>query len=834
MSVSESEERARSHRVFGADIPMQPTPLIGREREIEEACALLCSGEACLLTLTGPGGVGKTRLGLRVAAELEGEFVDGARFVSLASIREPDLVIPVIARTLGLGGAGEGPLSERLAERLRERELLLLLDNLEQVVEAAPRVAELLAACPRLEVLATSREVLRLSCERVFPVPPLGLPDPERPPRDVRTLSGYEAVAYFVERARAVKPDFRLTGENAPAVTEICARLDGLPLGIQLAAARVKLLSPEAVLERLRSRLRLLKGGARDAPARQRTLKKAIGWSYDLLEAGERLLFGRLSVFAGGCTLEAAEAVCDTEELAEEALDVLASLMDKSLLYRTEAEDGEVRFRMLETIREYALERLEADGGGEEIRCAHATHYLALAEEAEPELNGPQQLSWFERLDAEHGNLRAALGWSLERGEAELALRLGSALGPFWANRGHHSEGTRWLEVVISAGGDAAPGLRAKALGALGLVLENYGDLGRLEAPLEESLALYRELGAGHGTASVLRGLGYVELNKGDFERSEALLEESLALSREFGDGFVADAALTGLAVIALERGDLERSEAFMEESLASSRRRGDTKVIAYSLHNWGYSLASRGEYERTAAMAEEAVALFRGLDNRRGVALSLVTLGIAALGRGDPEAAKRLAGESLTLNQEVGDRCVTAENLEILTGVAGSAGEAARAARLWGAAEALREAVGVPVPPFVRALHEGYVAAVRSQLGEALWEEARVEGRAMTMAQAVTYALEGIQAQPSQADAGERAAVDPEPAETPARLAGLTAGEVEVLRLVASGMTNARVAEKLFVSRRTVDAHLRSVYRKLGVGSRTAATRQAIDHGLL
>jgi predicted ATPase len=335
MFVPGAEEPAKPQLASQTNLPAQLTPLVGRKQEVEEACALLRSEQTRLLTLIGPGGVGKTRLGIRVAEELAGEFAEGVCFDSLAPIREPELVIPTIARMLGLRELGERPLSERLGELLKESELLLVLDNFEQVVEAAPRVAELLAVCPRLKVLVTSREVLHVSCERVFPVPPLSLPDVNQLPEDIRTLSGYEAVAFFVERAQAARPDFRLTEENAPAVAEICARLDGMPLGIQLAAARVRLLSPRAILERLRRRLRLLKGGMRDAPARQKTLRDAIGWSYDLLRTEERLLFRRLSVFAGGCTLEAAEAVGHTgDDLTEEMLDVLGSLLDKSLLNR--------------------------------------------------------------------------------------------------------------------------------------------------------------------------------------------------------------------------------------------------------------------------------------------------------------------------------------------------------------------------------------------------------------------------------------------------------------------------------------------------------------------
>jgi predicted ATPase len=367
-------------------------------------------------------------------------------------------------------------------------------------------------------------------------VPPLGLPDLKRLPEDIQTLSGYEAVAFFVERARASKPDFRLSAENAAVVAEICARLDGLPLGIQLAAARVRLLSPREILERLRRRLRLLKGGTRDAPARQKTLRDAIGWSHELLGAEVRLLFGRLSVFAGGCTLEAVAAVCDTgDDLAEEMLDVLGSLMDKSLLRRAETEDSEGRFLMLETVKEYALERLEAAGEEEEVRCAHAAHYLALAEEARPELKGPRQTEWFDRLENEHDNLRAALSWSLEGGEGETALRLVGGLWWFWYKRGHLSEGRRWLEEVLEKNVSPTSG-RAEALNGAGVLARNQSDYERAQAWLEECIVLRRELGDNKGTSKVLVDLGTVAGDRGDLAQATAFFEKSLRLKKELGD----------------------------------------------------------------------------------------------------------------------------------------------------------------------------------------------------------------------------------------------------------------------------------------------------------
>jgi predicted ATPase/class 3 adenylate cyclase len=448
------------------NLPTQPTPLVGREREVSEVSDLLRRADVRLLTLTGTGGTGKTRVALQSAAELVDEFEDGVFFVALATLTDPGLVASTLTQALGVAESGEKQPEDALREFVRERELLLLMDNFEQVLEATPLLEELQAAAPRLKVLATSRAALRLYGEREFPVPPLALPDPAYPPPPER-LTQYEAVRLFVERARAVKPDFSVTNENAPAVAEICVRLDGLPLAIELAAARIRLLPPRAMLARLGSRLKLLTGGARNLPERQRTLRGAIEWSYELLTPEERTLFARLSVFAGGRTLEIIETICDPEgEL--DTLDGLESLLEKSLLRQEEGPGGEPRFVMLETIHEYAREKLEESGEAEEVRRRHAEHFLTLAEESYPELKGPDQLEWLERLEAEHDNMRAALSWALGRKEAEVALRLGGALWWFWWMRGHNSEGRRLLEEALAIDGRVSPEVRAMALAGVG------------------------------------------------------------------------------------------------------------------------------------------------------------------------------------------------------------------------------------------------------------------------------------------------------------------------------------------------------------------------------
>ena len=723
------------------NLPVQPTPLIGRERAVREICGRLRQREARLLTLTGPGGTGKTRLSLQAAVELLDEFRDGVFFVELAPIDDPSLVATTIARTLGLIETADQTTEEGLKEYVRSRQVLLVLDNFEQVLEAAPLVGGLLASGPDLRVLATSRAALGVYGETEYAVPPLELPDPGHLP-SLDSLNRYEAVRLFVERAQGVKTGFALTHENAPAVAAICARLDGLPLAIELAASRARILTPQAMLKRLGDRLKLLTGGAGNLPARQQTLRGAIEWSHDLLAEEDRTLFRRMAVFAGGRMLEAMEAVCAPEG-EPDVLDGVQSLVEKSLLRQEEGPEEEPRFVMLETIHEYARERLEESGEAEEISRAHAAYFLSLAEQAEPELRGPGQVGWLERLEAEHDNMRAALSWSLERGEVDITLRLVDALWWFWHVRGHWSEGTGWLERALSASGGGAPGSRARTLSALGWMASWQGDCERAEMLSAESLALHRELQDLPGIARDLSSMGWTAMLKGDTERASRLLEESLALSREVGDDHLMSRALQGLAWAACEKGDLVLSDSLLEESLVLSRKRRDTREVANSLSDLGLNSVYQGGYERAAALFEEALVLRREIGDRIGLAANLNALGMAALGRGDPEAAKSLIVESLTLGSVLGYDLLAAENLEVLAAVTGGRGEESRAARLWGAAEALRESLDVPVPPSERALRGSYAAAARSRLGEEAWEKAQAEGRAMTLEGAVAYALQ-------------------------------------------------------------------------------------------
>ena len=574
------------------NLPIQPTPFLGREQVLMRAQGLLRREEVRLLTLTGPGGIGKTRLGLQVAADLADRFADGVFFVNLTSLSDPALVLPTIVSTLDLKESAGQVLLDVLIAYLRNKELLLLLDNFEQVLSAAGQVADLLSACPKLKVLVTSRESLHVRAEQEFAVPPLALPDPKQLP-DLATLAQTEAMALFLQRTQAVKPDFQLTNANARAVVENCACLDGLPLAIELAAARIKLLSPQALLARLDQRLQMLTSGAQDAPARQRTLRNTVAWSYQLLDAQEQRLFRQLAIFSGGCTLEAVEAVGVILDPGTDGVSVLeraASLIDKSLLQQMEQEDGEPRYVMLETIREYGLEVLAANGEMEAARQAHATYYLRLSEEAEPELHGPQQAIWLERLEQEHDNLHAAMRWSVEQGEAgksmEMALRLGGALHVFWCVCGHLSEGWDLLERALAESEGATASVREKALITAADVAHRFGDSNRAEVLAEESLALSQERGDSAGIAHSLYRLGRVCMTRSSYTAARSLIEKALTLFKAVGNEKRVADSLHNLALLDTIQGEYARASALFEESLAMRRKLGDKGGIAHGMRN--------------------------------------------------------------------------------------------------------------------------------------------------------------------------------------------------------------------------------------------------------
>jgi predicted ATPase/Tfp pilus assembly protein PilF len=640
---------------------------------------------------------------------------------------------------------GEIPLDESLKDYLSERRMFLLLDNFEQVLGAAPAVTEILAVAPDLKVLATSRAPLGLYGEHEFPVPPLTLPDLKRPP-SLERLTQYEAVGLFVERAQAVKPDFSITNESAPAVAEICVRLDGLPLAIELAAARIKMLPPKAMLQRLSSRLKLLTGGARDLPERQRTLRGAIEWSHALLEEGEQLLFGRLAVFSGGRTLEAIEVVCDTRgDLPIGAFEGVSSLLDKSLLRQEEGPEGEPRFVMLETVHEFAREKLEKSAEAEEIKRAHAQYFLTLAEEAYPELRGPDQLEWLERLEVEHDNMRAALSWALERKEAEVALRLGGALWEFWSMRGYQSEGRRWLEAALATYGRGSPEVRAMALAGVGLLAWDQGSLDRAQEACEEGLQLLAHEEAREASEAkllLLGFLGWVAWQREEHGKATQLFEERLAQSQEKkADWAIADSLLC-LATVSHSLGDSERATELYEQSMDLLREQGDKLSLAHCLNNLGMVAYSQGDIGRAAQLTEEGVTLFWEL-GARDVAFGLCNLGWIALLQDDLGRAAELYRESLSLSWDTGLNPIVQSTLEGLACVAGARGEAERAARLWGAAQALHETKGIPRDIDFLAEADARISAVRSGMGEEASEEAQHKGRAMTLDEAISYALE-------------------------------------------------------------------------------------------
>lgn len=861
------------------NLPAQLTPLIGREREVAAVCALLRQPGVRLLTLTGTGGVGKTRLGLQIATDLLEDFADGVCFVSLAPISDPELVVSTIAQTLGIKEAGKKPLLVLLIASLRNKSQLLFLDNFEQVVMAAPRLSDLLTACPRLNILVTSRAPLHISGEHEFPVLPLATPDLKKLPES-EALSEYAAVALFLQRARMTRPNFQVTSINARTIAEICVHLDGLPLAIELAAARIKILPPHTLLKQLEHRFEVLTCGARDLPVRQQTLRNTIQWSYDLLNKEEQRLFRQLSIFVGGCTLEAAAVVCNVSSNTNRSMELLegvTSLVDKSFLQQTEWEREEPRLQMLETIREFGLVCLRESDELEAASCAHAAYYLGLAEEAEANLMGAEQGRWLDRLEQEHENLRTALGWLMERAQteadqAELALRMFGALESFWTACGHWSEGRMFMERALTTSKGVVTSARAKALKAAAYLLDyTENEIDRLEALLRESLVLYRELEDTRGIVDILGHLGAIAREKGNFAAARSLEEEALALSQGSGYKVAIARSLQGLGILLKDQGEYVKAHAMLEESLNLYSKLGNKYGTAITLFRLAQVLfLSLGDPATIHTLLEESLALFRELNVKVGIDHSYWLLAQVALQEGDVALARSLLEERMAITRQIGDRVSLAESLsdlamvaarednyaaaralyeeslaisreivskwriapylEGLASVLAAQEEFARAAQLWGAAGTLREAFGIPLPPVERAAYERAVAATRSYLGEKAFATAWAQGQAMTpdqvlSAQGRAKSLMPMPAAPASAlPAAKSVAPHPD---------GLTQREVEVLRLVARGLTDAQVAGNLIISPRTVHTHLNSIYSKLGVTSRSAATRYAIEHHL-
>jgi predicted ATPase/DNA-binding CsgD family transcriptional regulator/tetratricopeptide (TPR) repeat protein len=872
---------AEGSRLPRHHLPTPLTPLIGREQDAAAVCVLLQRSEVRLVTLKGAGGVGKTRLALQVATDLQGGFADGVCFISLASLRDPDLVLPTVAHALGLTETGDWPLLERLYASLQKKHMLLVLDNFEQVATAAPRLSELLLICPHIKLLITSRAVLHIGGEQEYAVPPLAVPDLQHLP-EPEALSQSAAVALFLQRAKAIKPAFQLTSANLGAIAEICVRLDGLPLAIELAAARINLLSPRALLGRLSHRLAVLTSTSQDVPARQLTLRSTLAWSYDLMHAQVQQLFGRLSVFVGGCTLEAVETVCGAGDDPAarpgfSILDGVASLVDTSLLNATEQEDQEVRLTMLETIREYGWECLLSGGEAGVIQRAHAEYYLRLAEEAELKLTGPEQGTWLKRLEGEHENLRAALQWGVDQGESEMVMRLAGALFRFWWMHGDVREGREWLEKVLIGSEEVAMPVRAKALSCAGGLTTIQSRFDQAKGLLTQSVQLFRQQGEPRGLVTSLYFLGYGATVQGRYAEARSLGEEALALSRAMDDPAASASSLWILGLVGLFQGDYERAWSLLAESVALSREAGDTWSLTIGLYQLGTALLFQGEdFGRARSLFEESLILSREANYKACIGYPLLYLGMVALQAGDTETARARMEESLEIFQEVGIRDViglvlsslgivslvqgdyaraqasleeslkisreigytwlVANGLVTFAAVVAARGEPAWGGRLLGAAQSQWELINAVLPPAGRAMQEFTSTALRTQLGEDLFQALWAEGRSMALEQ-VLDAPQRSSPTPSsprdiQTTAQEPFVRPPEPA--PVISVSLTPREMDVLRLLAQGLTSAQIAEQLVIGLVTVNSHVRSIYSRLGVTSRAAATRYALEHHLL
>jgi predicted ATPase/DNA-binding CsgD family transcriptional regulator/tetratricopeptide (TPR) repeat protein len=744
--------------------------------------------ESRLVTLTGPGGVGKTSVAIEAARARRDDFPDGVVFVSLAPVRDAVFVIPTIARSLGAPDAGSIIDATGLADLLAESSMFLVLDNLEQVVSCAVEVAALLARCPNIRILTTSRVVLNIHGERVFPIPPLTLP-PAGAEADLAQLTDVAAIELFIERARAVDPSFMLDSGNAPAVVEICRRLDGLPLAIELAAARLRLLPPAALLSRLERRLVLLTGGPRDAPSRQQTLRDALAWSYDLLSEHEQWVFRRLSVFVGGFTIEAAEAItagkaaagADAEHLPP-MLDILSTLVDNSLVRQVNSGD-EPRFMILETIREFGAEQLESRGEIDGTRRSHANYVIELVEHLRPQIEGPDSRVVLDRFEREHPNIRAALTFALESGDGELGVRIVASVWKFWVVHSHTPEGRRWIEQVLALPGNVTPAYRLEALYAVCNFLIDDEELDEATRLAEEGLSLARAVDDVHLESRMLFTLGLIAHHEGDATLAASRSEGALVLARQVSDSIpfadhMTAMILVNLATFAQEVGDIDRALEAAQQARSIWQRRGDPWGLALSTEALANVAFARGDLEQAAHSFRQGQSLFRDLSDRSGMVNCLAGIAMVAAGVGRFTAA----------------------------------------ARLLAASAAARQSIGNPVPVLIRQPLERSIAQARSELGERRFEAAWQAGLELTLE-----------------DAFAEATILPlDQQSKPTTSHGLTARELDVLRLMAEGRTDREIADALFISYRTTTTHVGNILNKLGADSRTAAATDAVRLGLI
>ena len=856
------------------NLPLLLEPLIGREQQEQAIRAFLLRPEVRLLTLTGTAGIGKTRLAIQVATDLNEIFTQGVCLVQLAPISDFNLVIPSIAQTLGLRDVEEYSLFESLKAFLQDKHLLLLLDNFEQVLEAAPALVELLLACPSSKILVTSRAVLHVEGEYEFSVPPLSLPDPHHLPGH-EELAQYAAVALFVQRAQMVKPQLVLSEDNAAAIAQICIQLDGLPLSLELAAARSKLLSPQTLLGRLNHRLAVLTGGRQDAPTRQHTLRDTISWSYDLLNAEEQRCFRRLAIFVGGCTLEAAEAVCSAAaDRSLPAMDLVASLLDKSLLQQSDQAGDEPRLLMLETIREYALERLADSGEVEAIEQRHAMYYLILAEHGDPELFGQQQHLWVNRLTRDSENLRAALLWLYGRRQhQEPLLRLAGSLGWFWYMCGRLSEGMLWLEHALrGTGQDVAVSARIKALCYEAFIALHLGQIDLHTSRAQECLRFARQqrdyrcfalaswslvhyllargdvLGArvqaeetmafvwipgsrdeDWSLACALNALGYVLLYQGDYAQTQDMFERATALFKKAGDLWLYGEMHLRLADVYLAQGDERKGRALLDERVAIHAQADNSWATGWFLSLFGQIALRQGAIARARILLEAGLKRHQQLGDQQGQALIYALLAQAAANEQDFTVSRTLATQSLEIARTVHDSGSLILCLEELADVVAGQGEPAWAARLWGAAEHYREASHAPLPLVERLSRARHIEQAQGLLGKQIFAERWAEGRTLTAEQAIAASPtpDPASQRPVQGRPGRTSMTQP-------LLDPLSQRELEVLQLLAGGASNQEIATALVVAPGTVKLHMSHILSKLGVKSRTQAILRARDLGLL